>query len=351
MVTAKGKHLRKHLKTVALLLLAIGILSLLWRRLNWTEVGRTFRQANGFLVAAALVVSCGTSLLRAARWRTLLSPVVSTHLREVFIATNIGIGASFLVGGAIGEIVRPLALSLVNKQVRVATSFLTIVVERVFDLCALSTLFGLTILWLPVTTGRSAGGMHLSEFGAILLVLPALALCALILLGTRLGSTPSWIDHKLVGRRPNPGTLRLATARHLQKLISAFSILSNTRELLVITLLTACQWLSVLLTNWLILRAFGLHFGFKQALLVMCCGLIGALVPTPGGAAGAFHAALSGGLIYLGVTLGQAAAISITAHLVGFVPALAFDSYYLFRGSINLTALQHEMHTSSGQGA
>jgi uncharacterized protein (TIRG00374 family) len=341
--------LRKHLKTVALLLIAICILWRLWRRLNWTEVGQSFNQANSFLVAASVAVSFGTNLLRAGRWRTLLSPLVPTHLHEVFVATNIGIGASFLFGGAVGEVVRPLALSRLSKKVRPAASFLTILVERVFDLCALSMLFGLTLLWLPEITGRQTAGPYLSELGTILLVLPALALCWLVLFRSRLGSSPGWVDEKLVGRHPNPGKVRRATSAYLQKLLGAFSVLSNTRESLVITLWTIGQWLSVLLTNWLILRAFGLPFGFKQALLVMCCGLIGALVPTPGGAAGAFHAALSGGLIFLGVTLGQAAAISITAHLVGFVPALPFAAFYLLRGNINLKTLQHEMSTTTDQ--
>ena len=342
--------MRKHLKTLALLLVTIGILWLLWRRLNWNEVGHAFSQANGILVIVSLGLSCATNLIRACRWRTLLSPVASTRLQEVFAATNIGIGTTFLLGAAVGEVARPLALSLLTKHVRPAASFLTIVVERVFDLCALSMLFGLTVLWLPEITGRQGSTLQLSELGTILLVLPALALCSLVLFRSRLGTTPGWLDENLIERRLNPGRLRRATARYLRKLFGAFSVLSNTRESLVITLWTAGQWLSILLTNWLILRAFGLHFGFKQALLVMCCGLIGALVPTPGGAAGAFHAALSGGLIYLGVTLGQAAAISITAHLVGFVPALPFASYYLLRGNISLTTLQQGMSTTPDQG-
>jgi uncharacterized protein (TIRG00374 family) len=332
------------------LLLAICILSLLWRRLNWTEVRQNFSQANVFLVAAAMIVSCGTNLLRASRWRTLLSPLAPARLQDLFAATNIGIGASFLFAGAVGEVVRPLALSALNKGVRPAASFLTIIVERVFDLCALSAIFGLTILWLPEITGRQSPGQHLSELGTILLVLPALALCSLILFRSRLGNAPGWVNEKLVGRHINPGKVRRATSRYLEKLLGAFGVLSNTRELIVLTIWTTSQWLSVLLTNWLILRAFGLSFGVKQVLLVMCCGLIGSLVPTPGGAAGAFHAALSGGLIFLGVTLGQAAAVSITAHLVGFVPALAFDSYYLLRGSINLTSLQHQMSATDDQG-
>ena len=80
----------------------------------------------------------------------------------------------------------------------------------------------------------------------------------------------------------------------------ALSVLTNAQELIVVTLWTIAQWLSVIITNWLILRVFGLPFGFKETILMMSFGLVGSLVPTPGGAAGAFHAAVSGGLISRG---------------------------------------------------
>jgi uncharacterized protein (TIRG00374 family) len=342
--------LRKHLKTVLLFLIIVCILWRLWRRLNWSEVRLSFSQANNFLVAASVAVSCGTNFLRACRWRTLLSPLAVTRLQEVFAATNIGIGAGFLFTGPVGEVVRPLALSALNKQVPATASFLTVVVERIFDLCALSMLFGLTIVWLPEISSGQAVSSQFRLLGIILLVLPTIALCSLILFRSRLASASGWVDEKLVRRHSSPGKIRQTGARYLQKLFVAFSVLSNSRELLVIILWTAGQWLSVLLTNWLILHAFGLDFGFRQALLVMCCGLIGAQIPIPGGAAGAFHAALSGALVFMGVTLGQAAAISITAHLVGFMPALAFGTYYLLRSKIKLTTLQRGISSVNDQG-
>jgi len=88
-------------------------------------------------------------------------------------------------------------------------------------------------------------------------------------------------------------------------------------------------------------------FGIKETILIMCCGLVGSLVPTPGGAAGAFHAAISSGLIFLGATLDQAAAISIVSHLLGYVPALIFGSYYLLRWDVNLSQLQQEVSAAA----
>jgi hypothetical protein len=79
--------------------------------------------------------------------------------------------------------------------------------------------------------------------------------------------------------------------------------------------------------------------------------LVGSLVPTPGGAAGAFHAATAAGLIFLGVTRDKAAAVSIVMHLVDFGPALFFGLYYLLRGDISLARLRSRASTEAVEHA
>jgi uncharacterized membrane protein YbhN (UPF0104 family) len=67
---------------------------------------------------------------------------------------------------------------------------------------------------------------------------------------------------------------------------------------------------------------------------------LGSLVPTPGGAAGAFHAATAGGLIFLGVDNELSAAVSIIMHLVYFAPAIIFGIYYFFHGDISIESFR-----------
>lgn len=341
--------MRKHLKTAFFLLLTIFVLWRLWRGINWTEVRHSFSQANPLLLAAATVVSATTNFLRSCRWRTLLSPLTPVSLHEVFAATNIGIGASFLFGAALGEIIRPLTLTLLNRQVRPTTSFLTIMVERVCDLTIVFVFFGLTLWWLPMPHYPEQSA-HVRELGAILLVIPALGVGILLLFKSGSLKMPEWLVARFERWYMTPTGLRRAASHLLRKLISALGLLSNPRELTVVALWTAGQWLANLLATWLILKAFGINFGVKQTLLVVCCGLVGSLVPTPGGAAGAFHAAISSGLIFLGLTIERAAAISITAHLIGFVPALAFSSYYLLRGNVSLKQLRHDVSDAARGG-
>ena len=334
--------MRKHLKTAFLLLLTVFVLWRLWRGINWIEVRHSFSQANPILLAVATVVSAATNFLRSCRWRTLLSPLTPVSLHEVFAATNIGIGASFLFGAALGEIIRPLTLTLLNRKVRPATSLMTIMVERVFDLTIVFVFFGMTLWWLPMFNYPDQSA-HVRGLGTIMLVLPALGLGVLLLFKSGFLNMPDWVSATLARWYNAPGGLRRVVSRVLRRLIRALGLLSNKRELIVVALWSAGQWLANLLAIWLILKAFGINFGAKETLLVMCCGLVGSLVPTPGGAAGAFHAALSSGLIFLGLTIERAAAISITAHLIGFVPALAFGSYYLLRGNVNLKQLRHDV--------
>lgn len=299
------------------------------------------------LLGAAFAVSCVTNLIRAFRWRALLSPLTPAAMPEVFAATNIGLGSTFLFGTAIGELIRPLSLSLLSPQIRRSSAFLTIVAERVCDIGMVSVLFGLSLWWLPMYSSRLLQSTRAGEIGIILVLLPLLALTALLFVNKRIGVASRQLTEKTVNWRLVSNRLRRTVLRIIHQLLHALTLLANTRTLLSVTTWTVVQWLSVIVSTWLTLHAFAMDFGVKETIFVMCCGLVGSLVPTPGGAAGAFHAAISSGLLFLGATLDQAAAISIVSHLIGYVPGLVFGSYYLLRWDLNLTQLQQQVSAAA----
>lgn len=339
--------MRKHLKTIILVVLTAALLWRLWRGVNWTEVGHSLSQASPLLLSAAFVVSCTTNLIRSFRWRALLAPLAPASVPQVFAATNIGLGSTFVFGTAVGELIRPLSLSLLSPQVRRGASFLSVVGERVCDVSVVFVLFGLSLLWLPLYSSRLLQSGHATEIGITLVLLPLLALCVLFFVNRRFSNASSRLTGKTANWNLAPNPVRRFFLRLTHQLTHALTLLTNRRILLVVTVWTTVQWLSIILTTWLTLRAFGMPFGVKETILVMCCGLVGSLVPTPGGAAGAFHVAISSGLIFLGATLDQAAAISIVSHLLGYVPALIFGSYYLLRWDVNLTQLQQQVHAAA----
>jgi uncharacterized membrane protein YbhN (UPF0104 family) len=141
-------------------------------------------------------------------------------------------------------------------------------------------------------------------------------------------------------RRFIPLRLTRAIVSTIEQLARALRVLVNARELAVTMGWTALVWLGITLGNLLVLRAFGLPFGMTETVFVMGWALVGSLVPTPGGAAGAFHAATAAALIFLGVAREMAAAVSIVMHLIDFGPALIFGLFYLLRGDISLSRLR-----------
>lgn len=331
--------MRKHLKFIALVLLAALILWLFGRTLNWAEVRQAVSQSDKLLLALAIVFVCVTYLLRAYRWRALLAPLTPASMRELFVATTVGFGSVFLFGRA-GEIVRPVVLPLRDRRVRPAASFVTIMVERVCDSMAVVVLFAVNLLWISAPAGREAEFGRVRLAGLILLAAGVLGVAGLAWFERRSKRAVHWVNQRLIERSYVPERVRKAIVGTLEQLASALSILADARELAVTVGWTAAVWAVIVIADWLVIRAFGLQFSPAQAIFVMGFALVGSLVPTPGGAAGAFHAATAAGLIFLGVARDQAAAVAIVTHLIVFSPAFVFGLYYLLRGDIDLTQLR-----------
>jgi uncharacterized protein (TIRG00374 family) len=332
-------YLRKHLKFLVLLLLAVLILWWFGRNLDWAEVGRSVAAADWRLLAAGVITVSVTYLLRAYRWRTLLAPLTEAGLRPLFAATTVGFGAVFLFGRA-GEVVRPVVLPLYDRRVRPAGSFATIMVERLCDIVAVVVLFALNLLWFPAPAGQETQLSHVRTAGLILLIIAVTGLAGLVWFERRSDRAIHWLDVRFKRWRFVPNRLAHALVHLLEQLASALRILADPRELAITVGWTIIIWLVNIASNWLVILAFGLPFGLKETIFVMGWSLVGSLVPTPGGAAGAFHAATAAGLIFLSRPPNEAAAVSILLHLVAFAPAIVWGLYYFLRGDVSFKRLQ-----------
>lgn len=303
------------------------------------EVRQAVSHADLYLLGLAVVVICLVYLFRAVRWGALLAPLSPTSLRNLFIATTVGFSAVLLLGRA-GEVVRPVVLPMRDPKIRPSASFVTIMVERIYDMLAVSVLFAANLLWFtpPIKVTNEFSRVRLG--GMVLLFLSLAGVFFLIQFRKRSATVVDWIRKKLESRGFIPARLTRAIVSILEQLARALRVLVDARELAVTVAWTAMVWFGIAVANLLVLRAFGLPFGLPATIFVLGWSLVGSLVPTPGGAAGAFHAATAAGLIFLGVDPETAAAVSIVMHVVDFGPAVIFGLYYLIRGDINLSRLR-----------
>jgi glycosyltransferase 2 family protein len=333
---------RKYLEFGALLLVAAGIVWWFGRKLDWNKVKAALASSDWRLILLAGVVILGGYFWRAVRWRAFLAPITEASLREIWIATTVGYGAVLLIGRA-GEVVRPVVLPMRDKRVRPAASFVTIFVERVYDSITVMLLFAVSLVWFTPSAVAASEFARARQLGFALAGALLVAILVLIWFRARSQSVIGWVDRRFTMRSKVGGRIKHGLLNLLAQLATALRVLANRRELAVTVGWSLMLWGSVAAGNLIVFRAFGLSLGISHALFVLGWSMIGSAIPTPGGAAGAFHAVTGAALVLLGVARDQAAAVAIILHLVDFAPAALFGFFYFLRGDINVKRLRSLM--------
>jgi glycosyltransferase 2 family protein len=341
---------RKYLEFLALLLLAVAIIWWFGRRLDWQQVKLAVEKSDWRLIILAWIVVLLAYLWRAIRWKSLLSPLTEASLREVWIATTVGFAAVLLIGRA-GEIVRPVVLPMRDPRVRPAASIVTIMIERLYDTMTVVLIFGVNLLWLKPLSGGAVDFGQARTIGLVLVGVGAIAVALLISFRWRSRELIGWLDQKIHEGSGLRRRIKRALLSTLDQLATALSVLSDLRLLATTIGWSLLLWFSVALGNLLVCRAFGLQFGMSHVLFVLGWSMIGSAIPTPGGAAGAFHAVTAAALILLGVGREQAAAVAIVLHLVDFAPGALFGVFYFLRGDINVSRLRTMISSSAVEHA
>jgi glycosyltransferase 2 family protein len=331
----------KNLKSVLILAIGLGLAWWFISRLDLNTVGAHLRNAKIWpLLSAALLINL-TLLARSLRWQAFLSPIGRAKLNNLFAATSVGFGAIFVVGRA-GEIIRPAVLSL-RERIKPTATFATILIERLFDTAAVVSLFAVNLLFFELPPNQSNANGNANALGAIrsvgltLLIGVAVGIFILALLRLKAAAIIRWMERHCAWL---PRKLSYPLLNFIKHLAEGLSVLLDLRALAVTIFFTACVWTLVSAATWLTLFAFGLNFSISHTIFVLGFGLVGSVAPTPGGSAGAFHAAAAKGLEFLGLDPNLAASIAIVYHLIAFGPPFLIGLFYLIRDDISLRQMR-----------
>lgn len=319
-------------------MVAAGLVYYFAHGLEWSQVKTSYQELRwGFALAAILPV-LGTYLVRALRWRAFLALIAQPSLRNLFAATTVGFSSIF-VFGRVGEVARPVMLSL-RERIRPSATFATIMIERVYDSTAVVLLFAIDLVFFRNLIGNGQVDDQLNtarNIGLGLLLATVLGIVGLSFFRSRADSVLRFLEARLSWL---PANGRRVLLNFLQHLAEGLYVLHNTSELLITIGYTALVWALVTLSFWLIIQAFGLHLSLTGVIFVLGFALVGSLVPTPGGSAGAFHTTTMVGLMLLGVEQNKAASLAIAAHLAAFGSALPVGLYFLLRDGVSFKELR-----------
>lgn len=314
--------------------LAVIFLYLAFRGKNISQLATSLLSVPWGWFVLLFVATIISHLLRAWRWKYLLSPVKkNVSLRNVFSVTMIGYLINSLVP-RLGELVRPYALNKLEGVSKSATMG-TVVMERILDLITFALIL-LTVLFLyskpmEVWFPQFANMEWLFFIGAVAIFV------FFVLLFLKADMFFSMFKGFM---RFLPQKWRAEGERIFNSFLSGFQVEKNPVNLLMIGLSSILIWLTYIVSLYAPLyiynfpATYGLDFG-SAAILQVASGIAFAL-PTPSGI-GSYYLLTSFTLTSL-FNVDPVAALSyaVYTHTVGFIATTSVGIYYFFVDKIHI---------------
>jgi uncharacterized protein (TIRG00374 family) len=315
-------------------LLALALLAIFFRGIDWSALGQALREARPLPLAGLVLVTVTVYAVRAWRWGALLAPLGRVGYADLFSATMVGFASGLLVPRA-GELLRPW---LVSRRHPIPTSagFATIILERLVDLITVLVLFAVYLFILPAPAAQVEGRLtQLLKVGGAATGVAALAALAFLLALHANADRVVGAVERLLARAPR------WLAEPLGRMLHAFSaglgvLRAPIAHLARIGLQSLAVWLLIAFGFYLNHVAFRIDLPFHATFLLIAFLVVGVAIPTPG-MVGGFHAfyLLALSEVY-GIDRATAAAAGIAAHALSNLPVLVFGLALLGREGLSL---------------
>jgi uncharacterized protein (TIRG00374 family) len=323
---------------VVAVVLAVGLMMIFFRNADFAKVWTAMKAARLDLVMLSVVLTALGYVIRAERWQYLLEPLGRTHFGPVLRATVIGFAASAVFPARVGEVIRPLMLAK-REGLNAASTFATIVVERVLDLVAVLALLAVYLLLFdPGMEARDCSVFRAIRVGGLTMAPIALAaLLVMFFLGGHPDALHAWL---LKAERVLPAGAARAVAKLAQTFAEGFAVVRRPQRLLIAIGWSLVMWVTVGIGVWAVARAFEIAMPLTGALLMLAPRVVGVAVPTPGGVGGFHEAFRVGATSFFDADNDAAVAAAIVLHAVSFGPVVLVGLLFAVQDGLKLGGLQ-----------
>lgn len=341
--------MRRHLRTLAVVLVTAALLWLFLRNTDFRQVGREFARARLDLVLASLAVTGMTYVFRAFRWQYLLAPIGRVRLSMALKATVIGFAATALLPARAGELLRPYLLAR-KEGLSATATFATVLVERLLDTITVVLMFASYLLMFDtgVAAADAATFRQIKLGGALAGVACLVLLAALFVLAGNpwaLGRLTTGVSAVL------PARLADGAARLVRTFADGLGVVRQPARLLTAILLSLPLWLSIAAGIWLVTRAFHIEMPFTGSFLIVALLVVGVAVPTPGAVGGFHYFYRLGATTFFAASNDRAVGAALVLHAVSFVPVAVAGLLLLAQEGLSLSRLEGLSRDSRAEGA
>jgi uncharacterized protein (TIRG00374 family) len=261
-------------KYAATFALAGVTLYLAFRGVDWRQVGRLVAHCRVRYLLLGLACGAASYIVRAMRWRMLLSAREKLPPATVLWANAVGYLANNYLPARAGELVRTVMISS-RSQLTKAYVFTTAMTERVVELVILVLMawgMSLTLPYRPAWVGRLM----------LLVAVGAIGGTAFLLLLPRMDRAREGLIARL------PGGLRLKERLHdiAESVTLALNALRDPSRLARVAAVTAVVWTLDATAAVIAAHAMGMQLMFPVALLLGTGLALGNALPSTPGALG-----------------------------------------------------------------
>jgi uncharacterized protein (TIRG00374 family) len=341
--------MRSSLRTLVVLALAVGLLTLFLSNVDMRRVGSEIAHARVEWLALSFATMLGNLAIRAYRWQYLLEPLGHVRFGNAFRATAVGFAASAVLPARAGEVIRPYFLAR-YEQLSATGAFATIILERLLDIVAVLVLLAAYVfVWgrdLQLTNPVAFGLLKWAGMTATAGAFAALGVL-FFLAGSpeRLGR----VAERLAAVVPSfAGRI----AQIAEKFARGLVAIRSPRRLVVALMWSFPLWLSIAVGIWAVAVAFRLAIPFTGSFLIIALLVLSvAVVPTPG-AIGGFHEAFRyGATTFFGAPEDAAVGAAIVLHILSIGPSLLLGLYFAAQVGMNVTRMRELAVTAPGDVA
>jgi glycosyltransferase 2 family protein len=305
------------------------------RGVSVPEVWQALSHSNLLLFGAVMGLTLFSFLLRALRWRSLLSGGRTATLDSLYSATMIGFMANNVLPFRLGEFVRAWALA---RREKCSTTMVlaTVVVERVVDMLTLLAMLGVTMLVHPIQASSKAA--EFTHAGATSLIAITVGLTLLLILLERTPGLARSIVHRLSARLPERHRDRVAAA--LDHFVEGLGLFRDLPRLLWVFLLSFVLFYCFAVALQLSMVALGIDLPWYAGVTVLVISAFAIMAPAAPGYIGTMNLACVAGLALFGVTDRELANSFSWFYWAGqWLPVTLVGLFYLRREGLSLRSL------------
>jgi uncharacterized protein (TIRG00374 family) len=311
--------------------ISVILIFLLFRGVDYQRLWEASSNANLYLWIPAFLIQYILMLIRAMRWQYLMKPMKEIGIGSLFSATTIGFMANNLLPARMGEIIRAYVIGE-REGISVASSFATIVVERIFDIITVLLLTMALFLFFTLPSGVLEIKETVRGGAYGLLIVITMAVLFLYILVRHRGKGVSIAKSFL---KPFPERVQEQSVLFLDSLASGLEVVKGRRSLAMVSLYSILNWAVSALPIYIITISFGFWPPFSSALLILVLLAFAVSVPSSPGYVGPFHYAVYLGLGFYGIGKEEAIGMAIVMHLAQFVPLVLLGLYLVWKEKLS----------------